>query len=395
LARAVDRIFPRMNAITSREILTTPETQRLVLAGAPVAIGISGGKDSTALAISLNAYLDQVGHPREKRVLIHSHLGGIEWQHSLPWCEKLAAFLDLPLLVVSRPSGGLIERWESRWAANLDRYLNLECLKLILPWSTASMRFCTSELKTDIICRALRKRFPNESILSASGIRSEESSSRRKAPVVKPQAKLSRVRDNIQGWDWAPIKEFTLQDVHDVHAESGFPLHPAYTEFGASRVSCALCIFSSLDDQFAALNDPHNHETYARLCALELASTFSFQGTRWLCDLNPALRESLLPGSSDRLARAKELSAQRVALEATLPKELCFSAGTTWTPRPITLAEATLIHGVRAAIMGGLGVSRGDETPDSIQAMLNARVFAGAPFDDSDLVQDSLQLAAA
>ena len=44
--------------------------------------------------------------------------------------------------------------WLSRWAANVARYANLECVKLILPWSTAAQRFCTAELKSAVIVLA-------------------------------------------------------------------------------------------------------------------------------------------------------------------------------------------------------------------------------------------------
>src|SRR5581483_2926625 len=97
---------------------------------------------------------------RGPRVLIHSDLGRVEWGDSLPQCERLAAHLGLELIVVRRQAGGLMERWQTRWANNVARCAALECVKLILPWSTASMRFCTSELKTAIICRELVQRFP-------------------------------------------------------------------------------------------------------------------------------------------------------------------------------------------------------------------------------------------
>jgi hypothetical protein len=52
----------------------------------------------------------------------------------------------------------MLALWQGRWANNLTRYRDLLCVKLILPWSTPSMRFCTSELKTAVIASALKKR---------------------------------------------------------------------------------------------------------------------------------------------------------------------------------------------------------------------------------------------
>ena len=54
----------------------------------------------------------------------------------------------------------MVDRWQQRWTDNLRRYRYLSCVQLILPWSTPAMRFCTGEMKLDLICRALAKRYP-------------------------------------------------------------------------------------------------------------------------------------------------------------------------------------------------------------------------------------------
>ena len=178
--------FPLFEPIwsPSREVLVTPEITSALEAGAAVAIGVSGGKDSAVTAMATIDYLEDLGH-RGPRVLIHSDLGRVEWRQSLPACHRLADRLGLELIVVQRETGDLLDRWRSRWENNVRRYAELSCVKLILPWSTASMRFCTSELKTSIICRALVQRFPGQTILSATGIRRQESPNRAKAPVAK------------------------------------------------------------------------------------------------------------------------------------------------------------------------------------------------------------------
>jgi hypothetical protein len=38
----------------------------------------------------------------------------------------------------------MLDRWEKRWQNNVSRYEDLSCVKVILPWSTPQMRFCTS-----------------------------------------------------------------------------------------------------------------------------------------------------------------------------------------------------------------------------------------------------------
>ena len=140
-------------------VTRTAEIDALLSRDAVVAIGVSGGKDSDACALATAAYLDQVGH-RGPRLLIHAALGSVEWEQSLPKCEELASAIGWELAVVRREAGGMMERWEGRWENNVRRYADLSCVKLILPWSTPSMRFCTSELESAVIASHLKKRSP-------------------------------------------------------------------------------------------------------------------------------------------------------------------------------------------------------------------------------------------
>lgn len=354
-----------------RLISTTPQTLELLAQGAAVGMGTSGGKDSAVLALALNDYLDGIRHPKEKRCLIHSDLGIIEWPESLEWCEKLAEKTNLELVVVRRAAGGMVERWESRWKANWNRYLNLQCLKVILPWSTPAMRFCTSELKTDIICRELKKRFPTGPILSATGIRAEESPNRAKAPILSEQKKLQR--KSHLGWNWNPILQWTLPEVKAYHEENAFPLHPAYTVFGASRVSCSMCILSTARDQLAGLKQPGNHAAYKRLCELEIKSGFAFQRDRWLCDLDPKLRETLIPSSESSLVAAKNLCKKREALESELPKTALFLPGKPWPHAAINRNDAESIARIRTAIFELYGLEK-IEDPETVQETINGRI---------------------
>ena len=98
-------------------------------------MAISGGKDSQALAHRVCEHLDAIAHSGP-RLLIHSDLGRVEWRQSLPVCDRLAERLGVELLIVRRQAGDMMDRWLSRWDANVARYVDLECVKLILPWST-------------------------------------------------------------------------------------------------------------------------------------------------------------------------------------------------------------------------------------------------------------------
>lgn len=320
------------------------ESVALLVAGAPVAMSVSGGKDSDDLAIRFSGFLDAIGHPRARRILMHSDLGRIEWAASGPQCERLAAFLSTELVTVRRESGDMIDRWESRWAANVARYVNLECVKLILPWSTPSMRFCTSELKTAIITRELRKRWPGERIVSATGVRRDESTARALTPITKREKKLEDAKGTT-GLTLNPIADRTKADVIALHDSSGFPLHEAYTEFGASRVSCCACIMAAEKDLHAAARDARNHPALRLVMELEITSAFAFQSERWLSDVLDAL---LTDRERERRERAKSIASARVGVESILPADLLYVKG--WPTRLPDESEAALIAEVRRTV---------------------------------------------
>lgn len=317
----------------------------------PVAFGVSGGKDSCALALATSEYLDAVGHAGP-RILIHADLGSVEWGDSLPTCERLAERLGVELVVVKRAAGGMMERWQQRWRNNVERYRTLSCMRVILPWSTASMRFCTSELKVAVITSDLRKRFGGSTILSAIGIRRDESSARAKAVAVKPQKRLLRASDSTSGFDWNPLLEWSKADVIDFLADREFPLHEAYRTFGSSRVSCAFCILGSQSDLRASARCESNQAIYREMVTLEVESGFAFQQRSWLCDVAPELLDE---GARILIVRAKEIQRQREAIEERIPRHLLYTAG--WPNAVPTESEAEIIAEVRSEVAALYGWS--------------------------------------
>lgn len=290
-------------------------------AAAPVFVGVSGGRDSQALAFRVCAHLDDVGH-RGARLLIHADLGRVEWRDSLPVFERLARLLDLELVVVRRQAGDMMDRWLSRWASNVRRYAGLECVKLILPWSTAAPRFCTAELKSQVIAREICRRFPQGAVVSAVGIRREESARRARMPACKPDERTTR--RSGAGHTWNPILGWRRGDVNDYVRSRGGQLHEAYRVFGSTRVSCAFCVLGSEHDLRTSSNCADNHAIYREMVELEAVSTFSFQSRRWLGDVAPDLLDASLRA---RLQEAKERARLREAAEARLPGHVLFTKG--------------------------------------------------------------------
>lgn len=325
-------------------IASTVEIDALLAANAPVAIGVSGGKDSQAAALATFDHLNAIGH-RGPRVLIHSDLGSVEWNESLPVCYRLAAYFGVELIVVRRKAGGLLERWESRWQSSVRRYENLETVTLVLPWSTPSMRFCTSELKTHVISAELRRRFKGQMIINVTGVRREESAARAKGSIAS-------IDSDGKAWSWRPISDWTIAQVFSRIAAGGLEPHEAYTRFNMSRVSCRFCIMSNASDMAAAAAVPESHDLYRHMVDMEVTSTFGFQGTRWLADVAPQL---LSEGTRAGVVRAKEKAAGRVALEKSITKEMLYVKG--WPTRMLTDAEATILTKVRRGVSELIGLT--------------------------------------
>lgn len=335
-----------------------PEIEAALHRNSVCAIGVSGGKDGTAAALSVWTHLDNIGHTGP-RILTHADLGLVEWKASLPECEKLAAHLGAELMVVKTNSGDLMDRWEGRWRNNVQRYVDLSCVKLILPWSTSSLRFCTSEKKAQPIAAALRKRFPNQDIVSVLGIRRQESANRAKMPVWAHDARLTR--KNALGLVWNAVIEWPIEQVFAVMAAAGIAPHEAYTKYGVSRVSCVACILSSANDLRAAISCEDNHDIYRRMVALEVMSSFSFQSGKWLGDVAPhLLSEQMLAG----LAWAKTQALIRELAEAELPKHLLFTKG--WPTALPTAGEAELIADVRRRVSDAAGLASSCLTGEAV-----------------------------
>ncbi len=329
---------------------STPEIDAMLARDCVVAVSISGGRDSTGCLLAVHEHLKAVGHSGP-RIAIHSDLGRVEWKQSLPKCQEVADYLGWELLVVNRAAGDMMDRWLVRWENNVRRYANLETVKLILPWSTPSMRFCTSELKTSIINSALKKRFPGLDVVNVTGIRRQESNNRAKMPVVKENPNC--VKQGGYGVTWNAIIDWDITEVADIIARHGLTQHEGYVKYKMERISCVACIMASEHDLYAATTCPDNVPIYIEMVELEARSSFSFQGSRWLGDIN----QSVLPSDLiDATAKAKVIAAKREQAEARIPQRLLFTKGTGYPACIPTAEEAQIMAEVRQEVAALLGL---------------------------------------
>ena len=81
--------------------------------GAALAISVSGGKDSDAMLRHLVA-LHRAQQWQGELFAITADLGRIEWAGTLEHIQALCLELNVPLVVVRRLKGSMIDRWDER-----------------------------------------------------------------------------------------------------------------------------------------------------------------------------------------------------------------------------------------------------------------------------------------
>ncbi|MAX00255.1 phosphoadenosine phosphosulfate reductase family protein [Sphingomonas sp. 179-I 2A4 NHS] len=341
----------------------TPEIIRAIRDGAWIVFNLSGGKDSSAAMAAVNLFLDLLGHPRARRMAIHADLGRAEWASTPETVERVAAEAGIPLTVVRRPAGDLVDRWVQRFESGKRRYEALETYNLIGPWSSASLRFCQSEMKAAVIGPAVARMHQGAQVISILGLRRDESHNRASIPIARVDERYAKAgnRHGTRMMIWNPLADWTSDDVFRAHRLLGILLHEAYTTWGSSRLSCRYCIFASLQDLEASASAPANAEVYRELVGIEARSTFPFQPTRWLADVSPRL---LSAGLRSDVARAKADRDERRRLEASMPPGLRYVKG--WPLRLPSQSEAEDIAAARRVILARHSLAERFPTASSV-----------------------------
>lgn len=279
-----------------------------------MAYSVSGGKDSSAAIAATMPLLDSIGHPRERRFLLHADLGRSEWRTTHSHVEELARHFGLPLHVVKHTTHDMVSRWERRGELGRERWAKGETVNLVGPWSSAGTRFCTSEMKIHVMSRF--KRTHAEPVVSVMGIRRDESVGRSRAAFEAVDTGMKRYgRDDCMTWN--PIADWSSDDVFAVHERQSIPLHEAYG-LGSTRLSCNFCVLASINDLTIAAEHAGNLETYLELVRMECRFAFSFQPSRWLGDVRADLLDARMRAD---LTTAKEVAKQRRVAESDYPEE--------------------------------------------------------------------------
>ena len=209
-------------------------------------VSLSGGKDSTALAIYLRTKYPQI--PAEY-VFCDT---GAELPETYEYLERLEALLGAPIARVN--AMGILGVREGRDRNPFDIYLN-EVFGGFLP--SPRSRWCTRALKIE----PFEHYVGNSNAYSYIGIRSDENREgyvARKPPVLSQKANIEPVY---------PLKDDGLQlaDVNRILEESGLGL-PEYYKW-RSRSGCYFCFYQQVGE-WQGLKEMHP-DLFERAAAYE------------------------------------------------------------------------------------------------------------------------------
>ena len=287
-----------------KEIIIPKEIKSALDNGATLCISVSGGKDSQAMG---NALVPIALKSQWDVFALHMDLGKAEWEQTDKVVEAMVKGWGIPLVVVNRPQGDLVDQIKDR----------MEKLKGTGKpfWPSAKMRYCTSDQKRGQADKRYRR---YEVIVSAEGIRGEESVFRSRKAAVQirktitfkhlngmgvSEALASREKGERVGINWYPILDWSIEEVwqamgtdtadlerrrelyregDETGALAGWPAHPAYV-YGNERLSCALCVLACDGD--IRNGAKHNPELYRIYRQMEIDGGFTFKNGRSLVDI--------------------------------------------------------------------------------------------------------------
>lgn len=174
----------------------------------------SGGKDSTALIL----------HMQEVGIEFRTVFCDTGWEH--PIAMEYVDKIDRELL------GGKLIRLKSE---KYDGFHDLAVKRKMVPGLRS--RFCTQELKIFPL-HAYLDTLEDGDITVYQGIRSEES------PARAAMDKKTWEKDAGGFWIDRPLKDWTAEQVFEIHKRYGVTPNPLYT-MGMGRVGCWPCIMVS------------------------------------------------------------------------------------------------------------------------------------------------------
>jgi len=194
----------------SEQFVLTDE-DREMMRQHPIVASVSGGKDSTALALWL----------KEQGLDFRAVFMNTGWEHedTYTYLKELERYIG-----------------EIHWIEPPLHFADLVRKKGMFPGRI--FRYCTQQLKIYPLLHWIEEAYAETPVLiNAVGIRAEESARRAK------MSRWSEWMDNTRVWVWRPLLDWKEEAVMDIHQRHGIPPNPLYLR-KSSRVGCWPCIFA-------------------------------------------------------------------------------------------------------------------------------------------------------
>jgi len=227
--------------------------------GALFFVSNSGGKDSQAM---YNYLMFDLQIPVDQIVVVHAHLGEIEWDGIVDHInENIAHPLNIVQAVTKNGEMNTFLSMVRR--RKTDKFPNGM-------WPSPSYRQCTSDLKRGPIYKFIRKTMKEKGVhlgVNCTGMRAEESDARKKKKPWSLNKDLSRAGRTV--YEFMPIHDWSTDQVYDYIYANGQRPFWAYGERGElnQRLSCVFCIMGSVNDhKHGAKQRP---ELYAEIVQME------------------------------------------------------------------------------------------------------------------------------
>jgi 3'-phosphoadenosine 5'-phosphosulfate sulfotransferase (PAPS reductase)/FAD synthetase len=245
-----------------------------------IVINTSAGKDSQAMmdfvceAAKAQGVLDRV-------MAVHADLGRVEWKGTRELAEQQATAYGIPIVVVRREKGDLLQQVEERGM-----------------WPDSQNRYCTSDQKRDQISKVHTVTVAGLNlgrqvrILNCMGLRAEESPNRAKKPTMEIDKRNTNGKREVT--IWLPIHAWTTKEVWARIKKSGVPYHPAYDK-GMPRLSCVFCIFAPKAALMIA--GQHNPELLTEYVRVEKKIGHTFRNGFRIEEVQEALARGEQPGA--------------------------------------------------------------------------------------------------
>jgi 3'-phosphoadenosine 5'-phosphosulfate sulfotransferase (PAPS reductase)/FAD synthetase len=208
-------------------------------------IGLSGGKDSTAL---WGWAINESGYPRK------SIRGSFcDTENEYPEVYAQIAFLDAYGQKRGVQPVKTLRAHDARWTES-QHPLFLALAKWKQRFPSARARFCTEQLKIFPMLKYLEELWlMGFEVVLHSGVRATESEERSRMPEFGEQyhCKIRR-----------PLLTWSINDIWQAHRRYGLPVNPLYFT-GRKRVGCKLCCMSNKQDvRITAKTKPETIDLY-------------------------------------------------------------------------------------------------------------------------------------